>query len=454
MTKEQLLNGVELKKLKKAELLEYATNLQEMFSDMEDTSWVQEIADIRALESMVGDSAYEVMESLASGYYELSPIASAGFKEDFQGNYNKHMDSHDMGLGFVNDNHMKECMELVDIIMEKLPNNLYAYERAQYVRDNLVLKSENNSISPIMIEDLECSLATAENEGKELTGKLEKLEARNLVLESQNKELISENSNLWADFNRLEEMLFLDCDTNEMTFERMDLVNKLGRYKDNNKALKAMLERANDDNKTLSHKLEQLELKVDKKDLYIRGLENKIKVLENGTRFPKKEVETSVELAHIPIPVAELQDNSTPLLENISKHTIITVDALLVKRKMRAKRLKTASIKTKKGIKDTKNISLTAENGVISVENSVNDTILQELKPNNVVQLVQKPAFKTVDKRNKGGALWVIADSSQTWLKELGFTFSPKGGRATKGSSAWWTNKPDVKLEEILSKAV
>jgi len=48
--------------------------------------------------------------------------------------------------------------------------------------------------------------------------------------------------------------------------------------------------------------------------------------------------------------------------------------------------------------------------------------------------------FEVIDNRHKPGALWVVAPETETSLRKLGFTFSPRGGKATNKRPAWWRN--------------
>ncbi|MHA1485203.1 MAG: hypothetical protein ACTSPR_07795, partial [Candidatus Thorarchaeota archaeon] len=69
------------------------------------------------------------------------------------------------------------------------------------------------------------------------------------------------------------------------------------------------------------------------------------------------------------------------------------------------------------------------------------------LEPNetSLIQHLRGRGLEVVDKRNKGGALWVIGGLElRQWLhqlKDIGvrFTFAPGGGQATKKHAAWWT---------------
>jgi very-short-patch-repair endonuclease len=62
----------------------------------------------------------------------------------------------------------------------------------------------------------------------------------------------------------------------------------------------------------------------------------------------------------------------------------------------------------------------------------------------SVTQLLQGKGFSFVDKRNKGGALWVIggkelASSMEEFAKHgYKFNFTPKGGRATRHKPGWY----------------
>ena len=61
-----------------------------------------------------------------------------------------------------------------------------------------------------------------------------------------------------------------------------------------------------------------------------------------------------------------------------------------------------------------------------------------------VVSILREAGHRVIDKRSKGGNLWVLADKSAKPLmndlakKGYEFKYKPEGGRATKGNSAWW----------------
>ncbi len=62
----------------------------------------------------------------------------------------------------------------------------------------------------------------------------------------------------------------------------------------------------------------------------------------------------------------------------------------------------------------------------------------------DVLELLKQEGVSFIDKRAAGGALWVIGghelDDMMAHIKRKGlaFVFSEKGGKATKGQSAWW----------------
>lgn len=62
----------------------------------------------------------------------------------------------------------------------------------------------------------------------------------------------------------------------------------------------------------------------------------------------------------------------------------------------------------------------------------------------NVLEILKQEGVSYVDKRAAGGALWVIGghelDDMMSQIKRKGyaFVFSDKGGKVTKGQSAWW----------------
>ena len=68
-----------------------------------------------------------------------------------------------------------------------------------------------------------------------------------------------------------------------------------------------------------------------------------------------------------------------------------------------------------------------------------------ELRDEDIIALLEKYDVGYVDKRSKGGALWIIGGSELTSVvskaRSLGFNFTYKkgGGSATKGQDAWWT---------------
>lgn len=68
----------------------------------------------------------------------------------------------------------------------------------------------------------------------------------------------------------------------------------------------------------------------------------------------------------------------------------------------------------------------------------------EEIDDRQVAKLLRDAGLRVVDKRPKGGALWVVADESvrplMSKLRRDGFRFTYKkgGGRATGGKDAWW----------------
>ena len=65
---------------------------------------------------------------------------------------------------------------------------------------------------------------------------------------------------------------------------------------------------------------------------------------------------------------------------------------------------------------------------------------------NDVITLIKSTGTEYIDKRDNGGALWVIGKSDELSelikrCKNMGihFTFKGGGGRATKNRDAWWS---------------
>jgi len=62
----------------------------------------------------------------------------------------------------------------------------------------------------------------------------------------------------------------------------------------------------------------------------------------------------------------------------------------------------------------------------------------------DVLEILKQEGVSYIDKRAAGGALWVIGghelDEIMAQIKRKGyaFVFSEKGGKVTKGQSAWW----------------
>lgn len=61
-----------------------------------------------------------------------------------------------------------------------------------------------------------------------------------------------------------------------------------------------------------------------------------------------------------------------------------------------------------------------------------------------IIQLLESKGLNFIDKRDKGGVLWVVGEydlkDTMNELKQKGykFTFAPYGGKATKRQAAWW----------------
>lgn len=87
-------------------------------------------------------------------------------------------------------------------------------------------------------------------------------------------------------------------------------------------------------------------------------------------------------------------------------------------------------------------------------------TLLQSMEEDKSIyelsihEILDKLGLTWVDKRDKKGALWVIGDNSINdvfeFLKKHGFrfTFSAKGGRASKNMPAWFSTTTGNKLSE------
>jgi hypothetical protein len=62
-----------------------------------------------------------------------------------------------------------------------------------------------------------------------------------------------------------------------------------------------------------------------------------------------------------------------------------------------------------------------------------------------LIQDIEERDLEYVDKRARGGALWIVGDESlraeivelQT-AHDVTFQYAPNGGRATKRRAAWW----------------
>ena len=66
------------------------------------------------------------------------------------------------------------------------------------------------------------------------------------------------------------------------------------------------------------------------------------------------------------------------------------------------------------------------------------------LEDEDVIAMLNKYKVNYIDKRSKGGALWLIGGSELTPVvsraRNLGFdfTFKKDGGKVTRGKDAWW----------------
>lgn len=71
----------------------------------------------------------------------------------------------------------------------------------------------------------------------------------------------------------------------------------------------------------------------------------------------------------------------------------------------------------------------------------------KQLPDEALFSLLKDKGIKFIDKREKGGALWIVGghelDSVMTACRELGyqFFFSEKGGRITKNQPGWYLRK-------------
>ena len=74
----------------------------------------------------------------------------------------------------------------------------------------------------------------------------------------------------------------------------------------------------------------------------------------------------------------------------------------------------------------------------------------EEVKKLKIADILKEKGISFIDKRDLGGALWIIGahelDGLMEELKAQGFKFyfSEKGGKTTKGQPAWFIQKKDV----------
>lgn len=91
------------------------------------------------------------------------------------------------------------------------------------------------------------------------------------------------------------------------------------------------------------------------------------------------------------------------------------------------------------GLKDTDLDMIQVEMPVVAQAFSATD----EQKP-DVQSVLKEKGIAFIDKRENGGALWIVGghelDELMSELKEQGFkfSFSEKGGRVSKGEPAWF----------------
>jgi predicted peroxiredoxin len=73
------------------------------------------------------------------------------------------------------------------------------------------------------------------------------------------------------------------------------------------------------------------------------------------------------------------------------------------------------------------------------------NTSTRPIQTYDVITLIKKRGIPFIDKRNSGGALWIIGgqelSSFIAQCKGMGvkFDFKKGGGHATKGKDGWWT---------------
>ena len=105
-----------------------------------------------------------------------------------------------------------------------------------------------------------------------------------------------------------------------------------------------------------------------------------------------------------------------------------------------------ANFEVKKPVIHKKNDSITQEEKVQNIKKVVNVENNSIIETSSLASYLKGKGLEVIDKRAKGGALWVVGDksiySSLAETKEKYgalWTFSAKGGNASKHRPAWFS---------------
>lgn len=92
---------------------------------------------------------------------------------------------------------------------------------------------------------------------------------------------------------------------------------------------------------------------------------------------------------------------------------------------------------------NTENLSLTSDSNKKSTGNTKDEDI-DSNRLEDIICKIQRAGIPFIDKRDSGGALWVVGGQELAGFvnecKTIGisFLFKPDGGKATKHKDAWW----------------
>lgn len=157
-----------------------------------------------------------------------------------------------------------------------------------------------------------------------------------------------------------------------------------------------------------------------------------------------------IELNDIEIKSEQVQ-NPTTSIKDISKVESAKekkhVDGYLLKKNTPIKKSMKQSIKIKQIEYEPEQLALFEEPNISTSNIPIDDSIYKKIgKQHSLKSYLKRQGFEVIDKRDKGGALWVIdKDGLKPILQELRiqgiqFSFLENGGRATKKRPAWYSS--------------